>query len=49
MLTTLEKKLITDSQYIGLDYATTHHHPLPPSTSQNISTTTHHHSQLAKI
>ena len=28
---------------VRLNYATTHRHPPPPTTSQNISTTTHHH------
>ena len=29
--------------WVRLNYATSHHHPPAPSTSQNISTSTHHH------
>ena len=41
--------LNTDLQWVRLNYATTHHYPPSPTTSQNISTTTHYHTPQAKI
>ena len=41
---------VTCNRYwVRLNYATTHHDPPSPTTSQNISTTTHHHPPPAKM